>query len=360
MKIKQKEELFNIDITKLDEAVMAKVKAKWDYIAKPLDSLGAFEDIFVKIGGICGTDAIDVSPAYTLVMCADNGIIEEGVTQTGSYVTQVVAGEMGMGKSLSSFMAQSLGAEFVTVDCGMEGETPAGVKNKKVRAATRNFKKEPAMTESEVLAAVNIGIEEVEEIKEKGGKLILIGEMGIGNTTTSSAVISAISGYFADKVTGRGAGLSDGALEKKMKIIDEAIEKYGLRNIEDDKNRAFEALRCVGGLDIAALCGVCIGGALYKIPIVLDGLITLAAALCAENMIPGVKDYLIPSHIGKERGAKLVSTSMGFSPVIDAQMALGEGSGALMLYSLLKVTEVLYKSGTEFDDMGVTKYERFS
>ncbi len=359
MKIKHKSELFNINITKPDEGVKKAIKDRWDAIAKPLDSLGEFENIYVKIGAAAGTCDIEISPAYLVEMCADNGIVEEGVSQCGSYVTGVVACEMGMGKSLSFIAAKAENILTEAIDVGIDGETPAGVKDCKVRKGTRNFVKEPALTEEEVLSAVSVGLEEVREIREKGGKIILTGEMGIGNTTTSSAVCSAILGYPADKLTGRGAGLSDIALEKKIKIIDDAVEKYGLIRITDKRERAFKTLECVGGLDIAALCGICIGGAVYGIPVILDGLITQAAALCAECILPGAKDYLIVSHIGKERGTKMVSEALGFSPVIDAGLALGEGSGAIMLYSMLKVADVIYKSAEEFDEMGVTKYERF-
>ncbi len=359
MTIKHKDELFNINITKPDKALKSAIKDRWDTIAKPLDSLGEFENIFMKIGAASGNVRVEIAPAYLVEMCADNGIVEEGVSQCGSYVTGVVAEKMGMGKSLSFIAAAAENISAVAVDVGIDGDTPAGVKKRKVRYGTRNFAKEPALTEEEVIKAISVGIEEAGEISEMGGKILLTGEMGIGNTTTSSAVSSAILGYPADKLTGRGAGLSDSALQKKIRIIDEAIERYGLLEIVDKKERAFKALQCVGGLDIAGLCGLCIGGAVYGIPVILDGLIAQTAALCAESILPGVKDYLVSSHIGKERGTKLISDALGLFTVIDAELALGEGSGAVMLYSMLKVVDVIYKTGAGFDEMGVAKYERF-
>ena len=195
-------------------------------------------------------------------------------------------------------MAQSIGAETIPVDIGINSEESIpGVLDRKVRPGTRNFLKEPTMTEEETVRAIVTGIELVQDCKEKGYGLLATGEMGIGNTTTSSAVTAALLQCEAEEVTGRGAGLTDQGLTRKQQVVRTALETYDLWHAD-----AFTVLQTVGGLDIAGLTGMCIGGALWHIPIVLDGVISMAAALVAERLFPGVREYLLPSHLGKEPG----------------------------------------------------------
>ena len=179
--------------------------------------------------------------------------------------------------------------------------------------------------------------------------------MGIGNTTTSSAIAAALLKCDPQKVTGRGAGLSNQGLSRKQQVIAGAIEKYDLYKAD-----ALTILSTVGGLDIAGLTGVCVGGAVYHIPIVLDGLISMAAALVAERILPGVKAYLIPSHKGKEPASQLIAEELGLNPVIDAGLALGEGTGAVMMFSLLDMAMSIYENKTTFSNIEVEQYERFS
>ena len=211
------------------------------------------------------------------------------------------------------------------------------------------------MTEEEAIKAIFTGIEMVSDCKEKGYKILATGEMGIGNTTTSSAVAAALLHCEVAEVTGRGAGLSDEKLIHKQKIITEAIDKYGLKEAD-----ALRILETVGGFDIAGLAGVCIGGALYHVPIVLDGVISMVAALLAERIVPGTKDYLIPSHKGKEPAMGRLAKELNVKPVIDGNMALGEGTGAVMMFSLLDIALSVYQDRTTFSDINIEKYERFS
>lgn len=344
-----------IVITKPDEAVRRQVQKNWDMVAKPLDGMGTFEGLISQIGAITGKTQICLDKKAVLVMCADNGIVEEGISQSGQEVTEAVAREMTKGLSSVGKMAASIGTDVFPIDIGINiSEEIPGLLQKSVRKGTRNFRKEPAMTATEAWKAVYTGMDLVAEYKEKGYQILATGEMGIGNTTTSSAVIAALLRCRAEQVTGRGAGLSDAGLLKKQQVIQEAIEKYHLYEAEP-----FEVLRTVGGLDIAGLAGVCIGGAVYHIPIVLDGVISFAAALVAERMYPGVKAYLLPSHKGKEPAFESLMRELDLHPVIDARLALGEGTGAVMLFALLDMALCVYEGKTTFHDIEIQPYERF-
>lgn len=317
--------------------------------------MGRFETITAQIGAILGTDEIDISKKAVIIMCADNGIVEEGISQSGQEVTAAVAAQMGKGASSVGKMAAKIGADTIPVDIGINGkEQIAGVLNKKVRCGTRNFSKEPAMTREETVRAIFTGIGIVEECKRKGYQILATGEMGIGNTTTSSAVAAALLRCEADEVTGRGAGLCDEKLQRKKQMITEAVKKYKLYEAEP-----LIVLQTVGGLDIAGLVGVCIGGGVFHIPIVLDGVISMVAALLSERIAQGTIRYLIPSHKGKEPAVEKLMKELGIEPVIDGRMALGEGTGAVMMLSLLEMAMCVYRKRTLFSDISVEQYERY-
>lgn len=350
-----KEELLKLAVEKPDQKIYEQVKKNWDSIAKPIDGMGRFETITARMGAVMRSDRIEIAKKAVLILCADNGIVEEGVSQSGQEVTAAVAREMADKKSSVCKMAEKIGADTIVVDMGINQEEPIeGVLDRKIRCGTRNFSKEPAMTEEEVLLAVRTGIALVENCKKKGYQILATGEMGIGNTTTSSAVTAALLGCNAEQVTGRGAGLSDEGLNRKQRIINRAIQKYDLFHAD-----ALTILKTVGGLDIAGLTGICIGGALFQIPIVLDGVISMAAALLAERILPGVKEYLIPSHKGKEPAVLLLMKELKLSPVIDGEMALGEGTGAVMMFALLDMALSVYENRTTFSDIQVEQYQRF-
>lgn len=353
-----KEELFQIKIDTPDDRIGSRVKEKWDAIAKPLDGFGRFESITARIGAIQGTEDIEISSRALLIMCADNGIVEEGVSQSGQEVTAIVTENMTRGESSVCKMAKKAGVDIKVIDIGINADIKGAGSieflDRKVAYGTRNFLKEPAMTEQETLAAIQTGIELAEDCKRAGYHILAIGEMGIGNTTTSSAIAAAMLGCGPERIAGKGAGLSDEGLIRKRKVIKTALEKY---NLMDAKPMAI--LTAVGGLDIAGLAGICIGGAVSGIPIVLDGVISAVAALAAERMVPGVKDYLIPSHTSREPAAKRIMEELGLYPVIDGDMALGEGTGAVMMFPLLELALSVYGQRTEFADIGIEKYQRF-
>ena len=350
------ETLKKLKLEEPDCEIYKKVLKNWDSIAKPLDGMGRFEMITAQIGAILGTDEIDISKKAVIIMCADNGIVEEGISQSGQEVTVAVAAQMGRGTSSVGKMAAEIGADTIPVDIGInEKEQITGVINKKVRFGTRNFSKEPAMTREETVRAIFTGIGIVEECKRKGYQILATGEMGIGNTTTSSAVAAALLRCEADEVTGRGAGLCDEKLQRKKQMITEAVRKYKLYEAEP-----LTVLQTVGGLDIAGLVGVCIGGGVFHIPIVLDGVISMVAALLSERIVQGTIRYLIPSHKGKEPAVEKLMKELEIEPVIDGRMALGEGTGAVMMLSLLEMAMCVYRKRTLFSDIKVEQYERYS
>lgn len=349
------ESLKELSVSAPDLKIYKAVLKNWDAIAKPLDGLGKFETVTARIGAILGTDQIDISRKAVIIMCADNGIVAEGISQSRQEVTTAVVRQMAKGTSSVGKMAALLGADTMPVDIGMsEKERIPGVLDRKIRCGTNNFRIEPAMTEAEAVQAIRTGIEIVSDCRRKGYQILATGEMGIGNTTTSSAVAAALLSCDAGDVTGRGAGLSDETLLHKKQVIEEAIEKYGLYGADP-----FRVLYTVGGLDIAGLAGVCMGGGLFHIPIVLDGVISMTAALLAERILPGTAAYLIASHRGKEPAVEKLTKALQLQPVIDAGMALGEGTGAVMMLSLLDMALSVYRDKTSFSDMHITQYERY-
>lgn len=353
----QLEQLLNkeVQIQPANEEIRKQVKANWDSVAKPLDSMGHFETFLSGIGGIQESLKPDLSKARILVMCADNGIVEEGISQSDQSITAICAVNIAAGRSCLGIMAAREGIEILATDVGVNTtQELALVCNRKVRPGTRNFRKEPAMTYEETVKAIQVGMDLVWESRQQGYGLVGTGEMGIGNTTTSSAIAASLLGKKAAEVTGRGAGLSDEGLLRKIRVIDEAISKYRLYEKEP-----LEVLRTVGGFDIAALTGVCIGGAFYHVPVVLDGFISMVAALTACRLFPETAEFLIPSHSSKEPAVCQIREELKLTPVIDAGMALGEGTGAVLMISLLKTANEVYEKSCSFDGAGIEQYQRF-
>lgn len=382
-----KKALFEIRVELPEDEVYHRVCDNWDAIAKPIDGLGDFEKLVAKIGAIKGADRFPVSPKAHLIMCADNGVVSEGVSQTDQSVTALVTGLMGEHASSIGKMALALGEnsrpDFFVYDVGIASEECfPNVINEKIAKGTGNIAVEPAMREEECLQAIAVGICAVKDVKEKGYELISTGEMGIGNTTTSTAVLAALTGIPVREITGRGAGLTDAGLQKKLQVIERALachgfavrengsitEKMGKSETTHDthgekeavtKEQALEILQKLGGFDIAALAGVFIGGAIYRVPVIIDGVISAVAALTAERLLPGAKHYAIASHEGREQGVAKALAFLGLEPLIKGNMALGEGTGALMLLPLLDMTMSLYSSGTAFAETEIEQYERF-
>lgn len=337
-----------------DVVTKGNAQKKWNSIAKPLHSLGKLEDHIMQIAALTGDTDVNLNRKALIVMCADNGVVEEGVTQTGQEVTAIVAENFLTCNTSAAIMCKKAGVDIFPIDIGMAADTK--VPRYKTANGTANMTKGPAMTRMQALQAILTGIHQVKEKKEAGYKIIATGEMGIGNTTTSSMLVAALTGRTAEEVTGRGAGLNDAGLLRKQQVIAQALEKY---EKEIRSAHALSMLAAFGGLDIAGMAGVCIGGALYHVPVVLDGLISSVAALVAERIVPGVREFVLPSHLSKEPAAKWIAEELKLHPVIDAGLGLGEGTGGVMLFSLLDLALALYEDQTTFDTMEIAQYERY-
>ncbi len=355
-----KDELFSQKITEPDEAVYFQAKERWDSIAKPVDSMGEFEDIICRIASVQGKREIDIAKKALIIMCSDNGVVEEGVSQTGSDVTYKVASLMGKRMSSVGIMTKDQAVDIFTYDVGIDSDdTPEGVINKKISKGTANFLKQKAMSEEECLGAITVGIDAVKECARNGYGMIATGEMGIGNTTTTTALLCALTGHDPAECTGRGAGLSDEGLKRKIEVIKEGLRIHAHPGKITSPDEVFDILTSLGGLDIAALTGVFIGCAICHIPAVIDGVISAVAAFCAERFLPGCSRFMIGSHMGKENGVRIILNELSIKSVINAKMALGEGTGAVMIFPLLDMAASLYLSGTSFDETPIEKYERF-
>lgn len=327
-------------------------RARWDGLAKPLGSLGLLEDAIVQIAELTGSANVDLSHRKLLVLCADNGVVVQGVTQTDSSVTAAVARALAAGESTVCHMARTADCQVIPVDMGMVDFPGApGVLNRRVRNGTADITQGPAMSREECVRAIEAGVELVREQKEAGASILAAGEMGIGNTTTSSAVASALLGRLPAEMTGRGAGLSDAGLARKIAAVERAISVN-----RPDPDDPVDVLSKVGGLDLAGLCGVYLGGAKYQVPVLLDGFISAAAALCAVGLRRSAAKALLASHVSAEPAGALLLAALGKKPLITAEMRLGEGSGAVAALPLLDMALAVYSSGHTFGAMGMEPY----
>lgn len=335
----------------LDQAAMEIAQKRWDSIAKPLHSLGKLETLLIQIAGITGSAEIDLSKRGLVAMCADNGVVEEGVTQTGQEVTAIVAENFLRYDTSVGVMCRQNHAEIFPVDMGMVTDTKVRTDHK-VAYGTKNMTKGPAMTREQAVKGIEAGIAMVEELKEKGYRILATGEMGIGNTTTSSAVASVLLGKRAEEVTGRGAGLSSEGLQRKIRVIRQALEKN-----RPDPGDVLDVVAKVGGYDIAGMCGLFLGGAIYRIPVLIDGFISSVAALCAVRLAPLAGKYLFASHCSKEPGGKRVLDALGMSAMIVCDLSLGEGSGAVAAVPLLEMGLDVYRKMSTFEEIQVEQYQ---
>lgn len=340
-------------VTPADQAFMEKAKKRWMSVGKPLFSLGTLEDAIIRIAGMKRDADFTLDRRALVIMCADNGIVAEGVTQTGQEVTAIVADNFTKHAASVCLMSDVAKADLFPVDIGMAVDVDSvTVAARKVAYGTKNFLMEPAMTTAQVWQAIEIGIQMVAELKHQGYDIIATGEMGIGNTTTSSAVASVLLGQPPERMTGRGAGLKSLGLQRKIAVIKQAIARH-----QPDHTDAVDVLAKVGGLDLAGLTGVFLGGAIHQMPIVIDGFISSVAALCAVTIADPAKDYMLPSHVSNEPGGQLLLDALGFDAFLTCGMFLGEGSGAVALYPLLEMALNVYKKMGTFEDIAVDQYE---
>ncbi|BBA50630.1 nicotinate-nucleotide--dimethylbenzimidazole phosphoribosyltransferase [uncultured Fusobacterium sp.] len=321
------------EIEGADKEAVREAQEELDRKMKPNGSLGTLEDIAVKLAGISGFPVKKINKRCHIVASADNGVIEEGVSSCPLEYTRIVSEAMLNRIAAIGLLTKTIGVDFNLVDIGIKDSIPRDYPNlyrKNIKKGTNNFCKEPAMTQEECVKAIMVGVELIKEKAEAGYDIFSNGEMGIGNTSTSSAVLYSFTKGDIDKIVGRGGGLSDSGLIKKKKIIVESCEKYDTFNMEP-----IDILAHVGGLDIACMVGMYIGAARYKKPMLVDGFISSVAALAACKIEPKIKDYIIATHMSEEPGMELVLKELGEEAFFNMKMRLGEGTGAVLAYPII-------------------------
>ena len=333
-------------VSPLDDAAMDAARQRQAQLAKPPGSLGRLEDLSFQLAGITGQVYNRIEKKHLLVFAADNGVVAEGVSSAPQSVTLMQTVNLTRHKTGASVLAKHFGSEITLCDVGVIADIkePA-VLNRKIAYGTQSIVHGPAMTHEQALQVILTGIELAQKTD---ADVIGIGEMGIGNTTTSAAVLSVLMDADVDAVTGRGGGITDDSFRKKKAVIKTAIEVN-----QPDKNDVIDVLAKVGGFDIAAMCGAFIGAAVTHRPAVIDGFISAVAALCAVRLCPNVKGYLVPSHASYEIGYKLAMDAMELQPLFMLGMRLGEGSGCPLAFEVLSAACAIINDMATFDEAGI-------
>ena len=333
-------------ILPLDAAAMAAARKRQAQLAKPPGSLGRLEDLSVQLAGITGKVHNQIVKKHLLVFAADNGVVAEGVTSAPQSVTLLQTVNLTRHKTGASTLCRHFGCEITVCDVGVNAEIQEPrVLNRKIAYGTQNIAHGPAMKREQALQAIRTGFALAQVTN---ADVIGIGEMGIGNTTTSAAVLSVLLGVDAETVTGRGGGITDESFGRKKQVIRKAIAIN--RPGRDD---VVDVLSKVGGFDIAAMCGAFLGCAAKRCPVVIDGFISAVAALCAYKLCPLAVQYFIPSHASYEIGYKLAMDVMGLQPIFLLGMRLGEGSGCPLAFEVLRAACAIINDMATFDQAGI-------
>ncbi|HEX9868880.1 MAG TPA: nicotinate-nucleotide--dimethylbenzimidazole phosphoribosyltransferase [Candidatus Tectomicrobia bacterium] len=334
----------------LDTEAMGAATARWDTLTKPRGSLGRLEVLASRVAGITGQARPRLAERLVFVLAGDHGVTAEGVSAYPSDVTAQMLYNFARGGAAINVLARHVGARVIVVDMGVDAELPTlpGLVAKKLRRGTWNFAQQPAMTPYEALACVEIGIALAEAEVKARPSWVVTGDMGIGNTTASSAIIAAMTGTPVERVTGRGTGVSGAALAHKAAIIKEALDRH-----QPKSQDALDVLAKVGGFEIGGLAGIILGAAARRCPVVLDGLIASAAALLAVGLAPAVRDYLIAGHRSVEPGHTVALHALGLEPVLDLELRLGEGTGGVLALPVLEAACRLLDEMATFAEAGV-------
>jgi nicotinate-nucleotide--dimethylbenzimidazole phosphoribosyltransferase len=333
----------------LNESVMKECRDRVDNLIKPQGSLGKLEDLAIQMSGITGEMFPSLDNKAIIVMSADHGVCDEGVASGLQVVTAVQTYNIPRGITGVGALAKIAGADLVTIDIGVMKDLEYGdIINKKIKYGTDNMAKGPAMTYEEAIKALETGIEAAEIEIKKGRKIIGTGEMGIGNTTPSTAILSVLGEINPVEITGIGANLEASKVKHKTNVIKKAIEVNA-----PDKNDPIDVLAKVGGLDIAGMAGTMLGCAANNTPCIIDGYISTVAAIVACAIEPKTKDYLICSHFSMEKGAKAASDFLGLTPMLNMDMRLGEGSGAALAFNIVESAVQMNKDMITFQDAGI-------
>ena len=339
-------------IGQIDTIAEKKAADRWLDLCKPLFALGELENIVIRLAGIQKTGRPKINRKAIGIFAADNGVVAQGVTQVGQEVTAVVTYNFVRGITTVNAMAKQAGADIFPVDVGInQADKLPGVIDKRILPGTADLSVGPAMHCKDVLAALRVGAQTAIWLSDQGYDLLGTGEMGIGNTTTSSAVLACLCGLSAEEVTGRGAGLSDEKLLHKQEII-----KRGIKVNQPDPNDPIDVLSKVGGLDLAALTGFYIGAAANRTAVVIDGFIASVAALAAIRLAPSVRDYIFPSHLSAEPGAGIALKEIGLPAWFSCGMRVGEGTGCCVAFGLFDQALAAFNGIATWEEAGVGAY----
>ncbi len=333
-----------------DQAAITAAVEQWNGVAKPLGSLGLLEEQVSRIAGMIGSPDVRLGRRAAVVMCADNGVVAEGVTQTDSSVTAIVARAIAEGTSNISAMAAQFNVEVIPIDVGMNTDVP-GVLPKKNAYGTGNIANGAAMTVSQAEAAIRAGMDAVRDCAERGIRIVVSGEMGIGNTTTAAAISSVLLGRSVEEMTGRGAGLDAAGLARKISAIKRAVAVNA-----PDPSAPLDLLAKLGGFDIAGMTGLFLGGAVYRVPVVIDGVISAAAAAIAAAIEPKCRGFMLPSHVSNEPAGRALLEHLRLKAPINAGLRLGEGTGGILLLPLLDGALSVYHGSHRFTDLPMERY----
>lgn len=333
-------------ISPLDETAMAEARRRQAQLAKPPGSLGRLEELSIQLAGISGKVHNSVKRQHLLVFAADNGVVEEGVSSAPKSVTLSQTINLTRGKTGAATLCRHFGCEITVCDVGVDAQIrEEKVLNRKIAYGTQNIAKGPAMTRKQALQAIAIGAELASQTQ---ADVLGVGEMGIGNTTTSSAVLAVLLGVEVETVTGRGGGITDDSFRKKKEVIKTAIAVN-----QPQREDVVDVLAKVGGFDIAAMCGAFLGAAATRRPVVIDGFISAVAALCACRLCPAAVGYFIPSHASYEIGYQLAMEAMHLQPIFLLDMRLGEGSGCPLAFQVLDAACAVLNEMATFDEAGI-------
>lgn len=334
------------EVLPLDRSAMTAAETYQARLAKPPGSLGRLEEISIQLAGITGRVHNALNRKQLLVFAADNGVVAEGVSSAPQSVTKQQTINLMRGKTGAAVLAKHFGCGLTVCDVGVNADIyESTVLNRKIAYGTQNICTGPAMTREQTLQAILTGAEIARTVD---ADVIGVGEMGIGNTTTSSAVLAVLLGTDVEAVTGRGGGITEESFRKKKAVIRTAIEVN-----QPDRDDVVGVLSKVGGFDLAAMCGAFLGAAAARRPAVIDGLISTAAALCAVRLCPNVRGYLVPSHASFEIGYRLAMEAMDLRPLFDLGMRLGEGSGCPLAFQVLDAACAVINDMATFDEAGI-------
>lgn len=340
----------NIEAVRIDP--QGEIRLRMDEWAIPRGSLGRLEELALLYASIRKASGAEIRDKVVFTMAGDHGVVAEGVSAFPREVTGQMVKNFLKGDAAVNVLARHAGARVTVVDCGVAGELPSGsgLRTKKIGHGTANITEGPAMSREEAVASIELGIEVLEEELPHGVDLAAVGDMGIGNTTSSSAILAALSGADVKDVTGQGTGVNGSILANKLRVVETALSVN--RPNPDDP---IDVLAKVGGYEIGAIAGVCLGAARHGRPVIIDGFISSAGALLAAHIEPRVKGYLIASHLSTEKGHRFMLEKLGKRPILDLEMRLGEGTGAVLAMGLVEAAVKLLSQLATFKEAGVSK-----